>query len=39
MGLGCFLFVVAVVVLASLQYRIDQNCVNKDYENWKRNRR
>jgi hypothetical protein len=39
MGLGCFLFVVTVVVLASLQYRIDQNYIHDDYERWKRNRR
>ena len=39
MGLGLFLFVVAVVVLASLQYRADLTTINRDYEEWKRNRR
>jgi hypothetical protein len=39
MGLACFLFVVAVVVFASWQYRAGQNFINKQYEDWKRNRR
>ena len=34
-----FLLVVALIVLASLQYRVDQDHINKDYQDWKNNRR
>jgi hypothetical protein len=34
-----FLFILAVVVLASLQERVDLTYLNKDYQEWKRNRR
>jgi hypothetical protein len=39
MGIGVFLFITAVVVLASLLYRADLKILNKDYEEWKNNRR
>ncbi len=39
MCLGFFLFVVAVIVLASLQYQVDRNRLNEDYEHWKNNRK
>ncbi len=39
MGLGVFLFIVAVIVLASVQYRVDLKCLNKDYEEWKHRRK
>jgi hypothetical protein len=39
MCLGFFLVVVAVVVLASLQYRADRNRLNKGYEDWKNDQR
>ena len=39
MGLGVFLFILAILVLASLQYQIDLDYLNKDYEEWKKNRR
>ena len=39
MGLGVFLFIVAVIVFASLQYQVDLTCLRDDYERWKRNRR
>jgi hypothetical protein len=39
MGIGIVLFIVAVIVLASWQYRADLNRLNKDYEEWKNNRR
>ena len=34
-----FLLVVALIVLASLQYRVDLDNVRRDYEDWKNNRR
>jgi len=39
MGLGIFLFVVAVILLSSWQYRADMNRLNNDYEKWKHNRK
>ena len=39
MGLGVFLFIVAVIVLASVQYQVDLKCLRDDYERWKKNRR
>ena len=39
MGLGVFLFIVAVIVLASLQYQIDLKCLRDDYEKWKHRRK
>jgi hypothetical protein len=39
MGLGLFLFLVAVLVLASWLYRADTIRIQKDYEDVKRNRR
>ncbi len=37
--MGIVLFIVAVIVLASLQYQIDLKCLRDDYERWKKNRR
>jgi hypothetical protein len=37
--MGIVLFILAVIVLASLQYQIDLNRLNKDYQEWKKNRR
>ena len=34
-----FLFIFAVIVLASLQYQVDLKYLNNDYERWKRNRK
>jgi hypothetical protein len=34
-----FLLILAVIVLASLQYEADQKSLHDDYERWKRNRR
>jgi len=34
-----FLLVVALIVLASWQYRADERRIHDDYENWKHNRR
>lgn len=39
MCMGFLLLVVALLVLASWQYRADKNRINKDYEDWKNNRR
>lgn len=39
MGLGFFLFVAAVLLLASLQYQADRNRLDDDYRRWKNNRR
>jgi heme/copper-type cytochrome/quinol oxidase subunit 2 len=39
MGVGLFLIVLAVIVLASWQYRADVKFLNDDYERWKKNRR
>jgi hypothetical protein len=39
MGLGIFLFVVAVILLASLQFHVDTKRLHDDYEEWKHNRR
>jgi len=33
------LLVVALILFASLQYRVDLDNVRKDYEDWKNNRR
>lgn len=34
-----FLFLLAVIVLASLQYQIDLTYLNRDYERWKHRRK
>jgi hypothetical protein len=34
-----FLIVLAVIVLASLQYQVDLKVLHDDYERWKRNRK
>jgi len=34
-----FLLILAIVVLASLQYEVDLKSLRDDYEEWKRNRR
>jgi hypothetical protein len=34
-----FLFILAVVVLASLQYEVDVKSLHDNYERWKRNRK
>ena len=34
-----FLFILVVIVLASLQYQIDLDYLKRDYERWKRNRK
>lgn len=39
MGLGFFLLIVAIIVFISLQERVDLTCLNRDYEDWKNNRR
>jgi hypothetical protein len=39
MGLGIFVFIVAVIVLASFQYHSDMKRLHDDYEDWKNNRR
>jgi hypothetical protein len=39
MGLEIFLFIVAIIVLASMQFHTDVNRLNKDYEEWKNNRK
>jgi hypothetical protein len=39
MGIGVFLFVAAVIVLASMQYHANMNRLHDDYEDWKNNRR
>jgi len=39
MGLGVFLFIVAVIVLASLQYQVDLKVLHDDYEEWKHRRK
>lgn len=39
MGLGFFLLVVAMIFFISLQEHVDLSCLNRDYENWKNNRR
>ena len=31
-----FLLILAILVLASLQYQIDLKCLHDDYEEWKR---
>jgi hypothetical protein len=33
------IFIIAVIVLASLEYQTDLKRLNRDYEDWKRNRR
>jgi hypothetical protein len=38
MGLGLLLFVVVVIVLASLLHHADRKRIRADYENWKNNR-
>jgi hypothetical protein len=37
--MGLVLLIAAVVVLVSLSYQIDLTIINRDYEEWKRNRR
>ena len=37
--MGIFLVIIAIIVFASLQYRVDVNYLNNDYEAWKNNRR
>jgi hypothetical protein len=39
MGLGVFLFILAIIVLASVQYQVDLKVLHDDYEEWKKNRR
>ena len=39
MGPGVFLFILVIIVFASLEYQIDLNRLNKDYEEWKKRRR
>jgi hypothetical protein len=34
-----FLFILAVIVLASLQYQADLKSLHDDYEKWKKHRR
>jgi hypothetical protein len=34
-----FLFILGIIVLASLQYEADVKSLHDDYERWKRNRR
>ena len=34
-----FLLILAILVLASLQYQIDLDYLKRDYERWKRNRK
>ena len=34
-----FLLILAVILLASLQYQIDLDYLKRDYERWKRNRK
>jgi hypothetical protein len=39
MGLGVFLFIVAVIVFASVQEQVDLKCLRDDYQEGKKNRR
>jgi len=39
MGIGLFLIILAVIVLASWQNQVDVKCLNDDYEKWKNNRK
>ena len=39
MGIGIFLIIAVLVLLASFLYHTDMNRLNKDYEDWKNNRR
>jgi len=34
-----FLLILTILVLASLQYEADLKYLNKDYEDWKKNRK
>jgi len=38
MGIGLFLFIVAAIVLVSLEYQIDLKCLHDDYQEWKNRR-
>ncbi len=33
-----FLIVLVIIVLAAMQEQVDLKCLNKDYEEWKKNR-
>jgi hypothetical protein len=37
--MGVFLFILVVIVLASLQYEVDLKSLHDDYEKWKHRRR
>ena len=37
--MGIFIFIIAVILLASLEYRADLDRLNQDYERWKKNRK
>jgi hypothetical protein len=39
MGLGIFSFILAVVLLASLNYQADSDRIQRDYQRWKNNRK
>ena len=39
MGIGVFLLIVAVIVLAWLQHKANSKIIKQDYEDWKSNRR
>ncbi len=39
MGIGVFLFIILIILLASFQYHADVNRIHDDYEDWKNNRR
>ena len=39
MGIGVFLFIVAIIVLASFQYHADMKYLKDDYEKWKHKRK
>ena len=34
-----FIFIVAVILLASLEYKADSTRIQREYEEWKRNRK
>jgi hypothetical protein len=38
MGLGVFLFILVIIVFASLQYQIDLKYLHDDYQEWKKRR-
>ena len=39
MGIGLFLIILAVIVLASWQNQVNVKYLNDDYEEWKKNRK